>query len=166
MRGVKRMLIVASTTFLGWGCARPSSPPAAPDVYRFNPKTGEMINVSQAHRERLEADKTLARLKTEFRSETAEQLIGRFNAPDGINSGDYPRGTRYYIVLEGNKMVEAELRRRGDEAKSALERHRNDQTIVFTGGCGLFISVGAVCADVLAEDDPILYHLPVTRSGN
>jgi hypothetical protein len=164
---IRRRFAVALTMCMASGCAKPSAPPpATPDVYGIHPKTGELVNISQAKRNRLEADKTLARVKAELRSLSAEQLVGRFNAPDGIDSGDYPQGARYFIVRDGNKLIEAELRRRGDQAKAALKRHLQDVEIVFTGGNGLFINVGAVCEDILAEDDPILYHLPTTRSDD
>ena len=138
------------------GCAT-HTPDPKPDVYRIHPKSGKPFNVSQSDRDMAEAEKVLATLPRSLRSKTPEQLIESFNNPDGVTTAEYPKGPRYFIVRDGNKMIEAELRRRGLQAKLAMEQHRDDPTCIFTGDNGPPVTVGDLCAEILAGGKPMQF---------
>jgi hypothetical protein len=151
-------LAMCAAVLLTFGCTSRTSDDRAADVYVVHKKSGQLFNMSQHERDYAEADAILMTVRQALRKKTPEQLIAMFNLPDGRVREWFLAGSGYYVVRDGNEMIEAELRRRGNSAAPALERHREDATEIFTGSNGMEATVGEVCQSILNHQPPYLYY--------
>jgi hypothetical protein len=94
------------------------------------------------------ARKILEEMEKAFPSKTAEDLIGMLRG--GLFFTD---PVQAYVVRDGNKLIEKELERRGEEARPALLKHTNDSKGLFTGYSGPVRDIGSVCRSVLKKLD-------------
>ena len=63
-----------------------------------------------------------------------------------------PVGSMYFIMREGNKIIQKELAKRIQKDKAILKKHLKDNRQLFTGYNGPHITVGKVCFDLLKTE--------------
>ncbi|HEX4793693.1 MAG TPA: ankyrin repeat domain-containing protein [Humisphaera sp.] len=80
-----------------------------------------------------------------------EQLLAMLHGA-ALAAGEDER-VDYSVARDGNSMIEYELRKRGLSARAALEAHKDDSRPIFAGD-GMPPTVGALCAELLAEWTP------------
>ncbi|MCK6472226.1 MAG: hypothetical protein L6R28_10810 [Planctomycetes bacterium] len=64
---------------------------------------------------------------------------------------DYAGLSEYFLVRDGNKAIEEELRLRGDNVRTLLEAHKEDKFGIFDGGGGPGENVGMICHRLLRK---------------
>jgi hypothetical protein len=114
------------------------------DKFEKRPLHG-LMNVSREERRHAAAKAVLDKLKQEWSTKTPEELIGLLCT----ESDEAIHGVKYYVALGGNKLIEAELARRGNAARAALEAHRKDIDGVFDGWNGQGTNIGKMCDRLL-----------------
>jgi hypothetical protein len=105
------------------------------------------LQISDASRApRQAADAKLDELQRLMPQKTPEQLI------EMLKLGSiYTDKVEYFVARDGNHLIETELARRGDAAKSALQKHVQDQREIFTGDNGDHRPIGQMCGELLKK---------------
>lgn len=123
------------------------------DVYRVNPMGGYRYNASRDQRRQARARVLLARMAATLKTKTPAELVRMFAAA-GLGEFMNPTGVRYYVLREGNKLIEAELQRRGAGARKTLVKCSADRRHLFTGSAGPLRRVSEVCSRLLQRLPP------------
>lgn len=66
---------------------------------------------------------------------------------------EYDGLSEYFLVRDGNKAIEEELRLRGENVRALLEAHKEDAFSIFDGANGPGENVGMICQRLLEELD-------------
>lgn len=109
---------------------------------------GARYNASLLGRRCTAADAVLKKLEKQWHKKTPKELIELFCCPE---TPDWPDSVSYHVASSGNKLIEAELKSRGEAARAALEGHLKDDRNVFDGVAGGNFPVRIICADILGS---------------
>ena len=129
-----------------WWEAPDNEKPLDGDRYEYHPKITEDYNMSLERRRMAAAEIERPRLKTQFKSKSAEELISLLCTKAPLF------GVGYHVAHNGNQDIIAELRSRGQSVRNVLLKHKDDNDWIFTDNefrDTAPIRIGRMCGDLL-----------------